>query len=67
MLREDFEMTDPLNYSIISVMPCVFYKINKRHFLNFVKERALFIFKANLVTLHPDWILRKCFISNFKW
>ncbi len=64
MLREDYEITMPLNYSIISMMPSVFIKVKKQYFINFVKERALFIFKANLVTLHPDWTLRKHFVRN---
>jgi hypothetical protein len=67
MHREDYELTEKLNYSIITMMPCVLVKVNKQHFINFVKERALFVFKANMVTLHPDWILRKYYVRNQKW
>lgn len=48
-------------------MPCEIYKIKKRYFINFVKDRALLTFKSNLVTLHPDWVLRKCYVNNGNW
>jgi hypothetical protein len=45
MLREDFEVTDKLNYSALTLMPCEIYSISKRNFLNFIKDRNLQTFK----------------------
>eukprot|EP00347_Sterkiella_histriomuscorum_P001579 403371486 len=67
MLREDFDMNDPLNYSIISEMPTDLIKVKKRYFQSFVKERALISYKNNLATLYPDWTLRKYYIRNVMW
>lgn len=67
MLRQDFDIFDPLNYSAVAIMPCELFSISKRNFANFVRERAHVTFKANLVTLHPDWVLRRCFIHNQGW
>ncbi|CDW79643.1 UNKNOWN [Stylonychia lemnae] len=67
MLREDFDMNDALNYSVMSVMPCEMLKIKKRYFLCFVQERALMTYKSNLVTIYPDWTLRKHYLQNEEW
>ena len=67
MIRTDFDLDAPLNYSIISVMPSEVYKIKKQFFLNFIKDRTLLNYKSSLATLNPDWIIRKCYIKNQQW
>jgi hypothetical protein len=67
MLRDDFPLTDPLNYSVLTVIPSELYSISKTNFTSFVKDRALLIYQANLITLHPDWILRKAYVNNSGW
>ena len=67
MLREDFDINDRLNYSVVTLMPCEVLVISKRNFLSFVKDRVLSVYKSNLITLHPDWVLRKSYINNYGW
>lgn len=67
MLREDFDISDKLNYSALTLMPSEIFSISKRNFMNFVRERILVSYKANLVTMHPDWVMRRCFINNQGW
>ncbi len=67
MMREDFDFESALNYSVISVMPSELYQVQKRYFLNFVKERSMNIFKQNLISFLPDWVYRKCFVNNSAW
>jgi hypothetical protein len=67
MLRENYEITDKLNYSAITLIPCEIYSISKKNFKNFIKDRIITGFKANLITIHPDWVLRKYFIHNSGW
>lgn len=67
MLREDYDITDRLNYSAVTILPCEIYSISKRNFVNFVRDRILTSYKANIITLHPDWVLRKAFINNSGW
>ena len=62
MLREDYGINEALNYSVMSVMPCEILKIKKRYFTSFVQERALITYKSNLITLYPDWTMRKHYI-----
>lgn len=64
MIRKDFNVDSALNYSVISIMPSEIYKIKKSFFFTFVKERTLTNYKAGLVTLNPDWVIRKCYIKN---
>ena len=66
-LRDNFDIYDKLNYSVISMIPTEVYYISKENFLSFVKEPTLSIYNANLITLHPDWVLRKCYINNTGW
>lgn len=47
--KEKFQMNGKLNYSVISVMPCELYKVNKTHFVKFVKDRPLFQFTSKLI------------------
>ena len=49
------------------MIPTEIYYISKENFLSFVKEPTLSIYNANLITLHPDWVLRKCYINNTGW
>ncbi len=67
MLREDFEMTEPLNYCAVAVMPCELLVVSKAVFSTFVRDRALNVFKSNLITIHPDWVLRRSYINNQGW
>lgn len=67
MLRDDFDIHDKLNYSVISVIPTEIYCISKSNFLSFVREPTLSIYKSNLITLHPDWVLRKSYVNNSGW
>jgi hypothetical protein len=67
MLRDDFPLIDPLNYSVLTVIPTELYSISKTNFSSFVKDRALLIYQANLITLHPDWVLRKAYVNNTGW
>ena len=67
MLRDNFDIYDKLNYSVISMIPTELYFISKSNFLSFIKEPTLSIYNANLITLHPDWVLRKCYINNTGW
>jgi hypothetical protein len=67
MLRDDFDISDPLNYSVIAQIPTELLVIAKSNFLNFIREPTLSVYKSNLITLHPDWVLRKCYINNQGW
>lgn len=67
MLRDDFDIHDKLNYSVISMIPTELYYLSKNNFLSFVKEPTISLYKSNLITLHPDWVLRKCYINNTGW
>jgi hypothetical protein len=49
------------------MIPCELYSLSKSNFLNFVRDRAYSVYHGNMITLHPDWVLRKCFVNNSGW
>jgi hypothetical protein len=48
-------------------MPSEVYKVSKRYFFSFVKDKALKQFQNKLSTIQPDWYLRKCYVKNNIW
>jgi hypothetical protein len=67
MLRQDSDMNDKSNYSVITMMPSQIYVISKAKFLTFVTDRALKTYQSTMLTMVPDWNLRKQYVQNAQW